>query len=183
MLTLTLTLAACSPPGPFTTVRDTGALSDTAPSDSGDSDFPPDTDVPPIDTDVDSDTDVDTAPLDTDVVWTDPECEVDMSVPSYVGNWAIGISDYMLPGESCMTFGDGVMLDLRYWNHRQQFDGISCVGIGCADVPFGEYGYIESDSGTIIFLSTTCTGDVRDPEYLDDFGEVRYPGFIPIHCP
>jgi hypothetical protein len=32
MLTLTLTLAACSPPGPFTTVRDTGALSDTAPS-------------------------------------------------------------------------------------------------------------------------------------------------------
>ena len=187
MLTLTLTLAACSPPGPFTTVRDTGALSDTAPSDSGDSDFPPDTDVPPIDTDLDTHTDshsdVDTAPVDTDIVWTDPQCEVDMSTPQYIVMWELGIRSYMFPGEPCMTWGDGVQLDLRYWNYRQYWDGTTCSTIGCADVPYGNWGYIQSDSGIILYLSNWCTGDVRDPEYLDDFGEVRYPDFTPTDCP
>jgi hypothetical protein len=169
MLTLTLTLAACSPPGPFTTVRDTGALSDTAPSDSGDSDFPPDTDVPPIDTDPDSDIDTDTdsdidTDSDTDVAWTDPQCEVDMSGPHYVGNWEIGIRLYMLPGETCMSWGNGAMVDLRYWTHRFEWSGTSCTLVdSCVDVPFRQYGYIESDSGAILYLSSECDGDVRDP--------------------
>ena len=181
MLPFTTLLLACART-PAPPAGDSSASVDTTTWDSAD------TDTNPIDTDIDTppdtETDSDIAPADTARAWTDPECVVDPSEPVWIWNGEAGISSYKYTYETCMTYGNGVLIDKRYWEHRFWFFGGECVYVGCDDVEFYNYGYIERDDGVILFLSNWCVGDVRDPAFLDDQGRVREPPLPPPpHCP